>query len=100
MVLTPRIVLFHDSPPQGAGYAEVFEPGLGLCHGIVPLPHARQRLRLGDPLRVRLLARRFAPDACVPLDGEAGLDWNGVRWQAHEGTSKLSPSGELVGARE
>jgi hypothetical protein len=68
MALAPRIVLFHDNPPQGRGNAEVFEPGLATYHGIVPLPRARQRLRLDDPARVTRLARRFAPALCVPLD--------------------------------
>lgn len=68
MVVTERIVLFHDSPPQGRGAAEVFEPGLCLARGIVALPDAGQRLLLDDPLRVTALARRMAPALCVPLD--------------------------------
>ncbi len=68
MALAGRIVLFHDSPPQGAGNAEVLDLGLGLYQGLLPLPHARRRLRLDDPFRVDLFARRFAPDVCLLLD--------------------------------
>jgi Peptidase family S51 len=68
MALAERVVLFHDHPPQGKGNAEVFEAGLALVRGSVLLPHARQRLALDDRDRVALLARRFAPQACLPLD--------------------------------
>ena len=59
MALAERVVLFHDSPPQGRGYAEVLCAGVGLCPGVVPLPHAKKRLQLNDQVRVQLLARRF-----------------------------------------
>jgi hypothetical protein len=68
MACCERIVLFHDRPPQGAGDAEVLDAGLGLVHRIVPLPHARQRLDLDDPVRVALMARRFSPDLLAILD--------------------------------
>lgn len=74
MALSPRVVLFHDSPPQGPGDAEVLQEGLGVFRGIVPLPHASRRLRLDDPVRVGLLARRFRPDACLTLDPGARID--------------------------
>lgn len=77
IVVAERIVLFHDSPPQGAGDPEVYAPGLGLVTGIVPLPHARHRLRLDDPARVALFAQRFAPDLCATLDSGARLDIGG-----------------------
>jgi hypothetical protein len=73
MAVCRRIVLFHDSPPQGAGAAEILEAGLGLAPEVVALPHARRRLRLHDPLRVRLFARRFAPDRALALDDGAFL---------------------------
>lgn len=77
MALSDRVVLFHDRPPQGRGDAEVLAPGLGLAPGLVVLPHARHRLRLGDRGRVALMARRFAPDACVPLDEGDSLEVDG-----------------------
>ena len=57
MILGERIVLFHDSPPQGPGDAEVLEAGFGLCEKVVPLPHASRRLRLEDKTRVELFAK-------------------------------------------
>ena len=35
---------------------------------MVPLPHMRRRLRVDDPIRMSVLARRFAPARCVVLD--------------------------------
>lgn len=68
MALTESIVLFHDHPPQGPGDPEVLDRGLGLVSGLVPLPHARERLRLEDHRRVALFAGRFAPARCLTLD--------------------------------
>ena len=98
MVLGPRVVVFHDSPPQGPGNAEVLEAGLGLYEELVPLPHAAERLQLEDPLRVCVFARRFAPDACVTLDPLAGLIRRGGAWDALPATSRLSHDGRLVAA--
>ncbi len=81
MALAERIVLFHDSPPQGAGNAEVLDLGLGLYSGLLPLPHARRRLQLDDPCRVELFARRFAPDMCLPLDEGDAVAFDGERWR-------------------
>lgn len=96
MVLARRIVLFHDSPPQGAGNAEVLERGLKVCPRIVPLPHAARRLRLGDPLRVSLFARRFQPLTPVTLDAGARLIYAGGQLAAAEGARRLTPQGLLV----
>lgn len=73
MAMTDQVVVFHDSPPQGAGAAEVFDTGLGLVHRRILLPDAANRLRLDDPIRVATLARRYVPAACLTLDGGAGL---------------------------
>src|SRR5262249_49144073 len=74
------VVLFHDDPPEGPGRAELLDLGLGLIPGIVPLPHARKRLRVDDPACMSRLARRFAPAACVALDAGARIDWDGTKW--------------------
>lgn len=95
MVLSERIVLFHDSPPQGPGDAEVLDRGLAACSGIVPLPSARQRLRLDDPLRVSLFARRFAPARCVTLETGTRLDWEDGRWKSHDGALAMGRRGSL-----
>jgi hypothetical protein len=95
MVLCERVVLFHDSPPQGPGNAEVLGPGLGLCPGVVALPHARRRLRLDDPLRMTLFSMRFAPARSIVLEPGSRLDWDGDSWNAAEGTTWLGPQGTL-----
>jgi hypothetical protein len=99
MALGRRIVLFHDSPPQGAGNAEVLEHGLGCCPGVVPLPHAGRRLRLDDPRRVSLLAGRCAPLAPVTLDPGALLVFAGDRLVAARGARRLTPHGRVVELR-
>lgn len=95
MALAEQVVLFHDSPPQGPGDAEVLEMGLGVLPGIVPLPHAGKRMRLEDRVRVALFARRFAPAIAVRLDAGARLDWDGTAWRAQPGTQRLSARGTL-----
>lgn len=96
MVLAERIVLFHDSPPQGPGDAEVLSAGFGIIRGLVPLPHAKRRLRLDDEARVALFARRFAPDLCVAFDEGTRADWNGQQWTGIEGTHQLTSAGRIA----
>jgi hypothetical protein len=101
MVLGERLVLFHDDPPQGPGNAEVLEAGLGLFTGMLPLPHARRRLKLDDALRVGLFARRFGDLACIAIDDGAILRREGGRWTpvGGDGSRRLLPDGgveELV----
>jgi hypothetical protein len=96
MALAPRVVVFHDSPPQGGGSPEVLEQGLGAFEGLVALPHADKRLKLDDPARVALFARRFAPDLCALLVKGARLDWDGRRWKAAAETQRMALEGTLV----
>lgn len=93
MALAERIVLFHDSPPQGAGDAEVLEVGLGAYPRILPFPHARRRLRLDDPARIALLARRMTPRRCVLFDDGDQLFWNGSFWSSPDGVRWLEEDG-------
>lgn len=95
MAITDRVVLFHDSPPQGPGNAEVLGAGLGLLPGLVVLPHARRRLELDDPGRVSLFARRFSPARCVTLDPGERVAWDGRRFTVGPGIERLMPSGEV-----
>lgn len=82
MVASRRIVLFHDSPPWGAGNSEVLDYGLGLFDDVLPLPDPGRRLRVGDPRRVTLLARRFAPLTCVGLDEATVVSRDAEGWHA------------------
>ncbi len=98
MALAERVVLFHDSPPQGAGNAEVLDLGLGLFSGLLPLPHARRRLRLDDPCRVALFARRFAREVCLPLDEGDAVTFDGESWRPfpRKGTDDPAPARKLA----
>ena len=96
MALSERVVVFHDSPPQGQGNAEVLETGLGVFSDLVPLPHAKRRLRLTDPVRVALFARRFRPSAAVALDEGASARWDGRKWTTRPGTRLLGADGAVA----
>ncbi len=102
MVLTEKIVLFYDDPPEGEPqFPEILEGGFGLVRELVLLPHARQRLRLDDASRVGILADRFAPATCLGLENGAWLDWeaSAERW-VNRGpastASHLEPDGAVV----
>ena len=95
MVASERVVLFHDSPPQGRGNPEVLDAGLGLCPGVLPLPHASRRLQLDDPVRVGLFARRFSPSICAILDAGTRMDWDGSVWTSAPGTRRMTRTGRI-----
>ena len=80
MALADRIVLFGDRSPRGPGHAEVYGSGLSLLRDVVLLPHARARLLLDDTARMAVLARRFAPARCVPLEAGTRIDVEDGRW--------------------
>lgn len=102
MALTERVVVFHDHPPQGPGSAEVLQRGLGIVPGVVALPHAQRRLRLHDRVRLALLARRFAPDACLLLveNDVVALDLATRAWTAGPPVQALGRDGAVVPASE
>ena len=68
MALTSRVVLFDEHAVRGPGCSEVFDHGLGLLPEVTVFPSAKQRLRTNDKQNLGLLARRFAPNTCIPLD--------------------------------
>ncbi len=80
MALADRIVLFHDRAPQGPGQPEVYGSGLSLVRDVVLLPHAKARLLLDDRPRMTVLARRFAPARCVPLEAGNRIDISDGLW--------------------
>jgi len=53
---------------------KVYGSGLSLFRDVVLLPHARARLLLDDAARMSVLARRFAPARCVPLEAGNRID--------------------------
>ncbi|NVB42518.1 hypothetical protein G6O69_32140 [Pseudenhygromyxa sp. WMMC2535] len=104
MAISERVVLFHDSPPQGRGAAEVLAYGLGLVSDLVVLPHPETRLRLDDPERVSLLARRFSPARCLAFPAGAHLtvreDEEGAAQLQASGLTQLCEDGGCVGFEE
>lgn len=96
MVAGEQVVLFHDSPPQGAGNAEILDEGLGLCRGVLVFPHARRRLKTDDVARVSLLARRFAPLRCLAMDDHARVDFDGRGRATVRLARELRPDGTVV----
>ena len=96
MVTSERVILFHESPPEGAGVSEVLEQGLGLHRGVVPLPNPRLRLKLDDPLRVGWLSRRYSHSKCVAFDQGEYVQFDGDRWFGAEGTTLLQHDGRTT----
>ncbi len=74
MVLCERIVLYHDDPPDGVGFPEVLDTGLGLLPDLVLFPHAQERLHMDNPVRVKRLVERFGHH-CMALENGAHLRW-------------------------
>lgn len=97
MALSGQVVLFHDSPPQGRGGAEVLRAGMGAFDRYLPLPDARHRLLLDDPVRVSLFARRFDGFQCVVFDESTLLDRDRGAWSVSPAAERLSTSGQLTG---
>ncbi len=95
MALAPRVVLFHDRPPQGMGNTEVLDSGIGVYQGLVPFPHADKRLLLEDRVRLSILAQRMTPNLCVLLTARTRADWDGAHWRIAAGTQSLTIDGEV-----
>lgn len=71
MVLTERVVLFHDRAAHGPAIAEVYRSGLGLVRHTVALPSPSDRLDVSNARRLGLLSRRFHPAHSLLLDAGA-----------------------------
>ncbi|HED64139.1 MAG TPA: hypothetical protein ENJ09_01160 [Planctomycetes bacterium] len=99
MATGERVVLFHDSPPQGPGNAEVLHAGFGAYRGLLPLPHASHRLRLEDPVRVGLFARRFGPEVACAFDEGARVRFDGGRANFAPGSRLLRADGNIEETR-
>jgi hypothetical protein len=94
MALTDRVVLYNDNGPQGRQGAEVWDRGLGRAPGIVAMPHARRRLRMDDPMILRVLVRRFADASCLLLDDGSRVDL-GSEGELPEGARVFSDYGTV-----
>ena len=97
MALSEEVVFFHDSPPQGPGNPEIMRAGVSEYVRILALPDARHRLKLDDPFRVQLFARRFAEFQCVIFDEQTLLDRIDGRWETEGVVQRLGADGQLEG---
>jgi len=93
MVLTDRIVLFHDYPPYGSDIAQVLDAGFGLVPGFVVLPDARRRINLEARGGIQRFARRMAPATCVAMDHGSHLMFDGPSLQTAK-ACRLTTTGE------
>jgi hypothetical protein len=71
MVLTDRVLLYHDHTAFGPGTTELLDHGFGLLQTVVFLPHARERLDLANTTNLAILAHRMAPRAVIGLQNGA-----------------------------
>ncbi len=95
MVLTPRVVLFHDRLPGGSARPEILGYGLSRLPGIALFPDARIRLDLGDRQSVAELSGRVHPDRAVLLDRGDMVQWDGRAWSAPDGIRLLTGDGDV-----
>lgn len=93
MVLSERIVLFHQRAPQGRRDAEVLDAGLGIVRRCVLLPHARTRLDWANRKRLSVFSQRFAPAACWTLDEDSMIHLDNGRLNAARGSWIVSRKG-------
>ena len=96
MVLSDRVVLFHDKTPLGRRDPELLGGGLGLLPGYIFLPDARRRLRQKDAVRTRLFNGRFAPARCVTLNSGALLHFGDGRVQRAVDVGYLHNNGTIA----
>jgi hypothetical protein len=94
MVLTERIVLFHDYPPYGKDIAQVLDTGFGLAPGLVVLPDPRRRIRMDDHTGISRFAQRMAPSTCVAMDSGASVVFEAGR-MVRASVDRLGPTGEV-----
>lgn len=92
MVLTERIVVFHDYPPYGSDIAQLLDAGFGLAPGFVVLPDPRRRVNLDAHSGIQRFARRMAPATCVAMDHGSRLIFQGGQLQ-HAAAIRLTTAG-------
>jgi len=93
MAISERVVLFHDSPPQGPVASELLDAGLGLAPRVVVFPEPEERLKLDRQDRVELMARRFAPALCLGFPARARVVMRGSRLSLPQGVLCLRRDG-------
>ena len=94
MVLTERIVLFHDYPPYGSDIAQVLDAGFALAPGLVVLPDAHRRVNFDARGPIQRFARRMAPLTCVAMDHGARVVFEDGKIARAKGV-QLTTTGEV-----
>jgi hypothetical protein len=94
MLLTERIVLFHDYPPYGKAIAQVLDAGFGLAPGLVVLPDPARRIRLDDKLGIARFAQRMAPSTCIAMGQGARVVFDEARVTGAS-AQRLGTTGEV-----
>jgi len=94
MVLTERIVLFHDYPPYGSDIAQVLDAGFALAPGLVVLPDPHRRVNFDARGGIQRFARRMAPATCVAMDHGARVVFENGRIVRARGVL-LTTSGDI-----
>ena len=94
MVLTDRVVLFHDHPPFGKNIAQVLDEGFGRAPGLVVLPDPRRRINFEDQGGIARFAQRMAPATCVALDHGASITLEGASVR-RAAADRLTPDGTV-----
>jgi len=96
MAITERVVLFHDNPPHGVSAPQLLDGGIGLLDDVVALPNPQVRLRLDEPDRVSMYAKRFAPASCLALPRRAWAIYRSGRLIDADGVLQLQPDGSVT----
>ena len=95
MVLTDRIILFHDSPPFGTNLAQVLDTGFGRCPGLVAMPDMSRRVHLDEKAGIGRFARRMAPAHCLALDPGTRVRFRGGELVDVRDSGRLDETGEI-----
>jgi hypothetical protein len=100
MCITDRVVLFHDSPPNGRSTPQLLCAGLGTVSGVVAFPNSDERMRLDNPTIVSQYAKRFSDAACLAFPRRSWVIWQaGVLRDGH-GVKQLMSNGQVVDLEE
>lgn len=96
MAITDRIVLFHDSPPQGTTALQVLDVGLGLVPKTVVFPTPHRRLDMDATERLASMSRRFEPATCLVLQDRSWVTWTGTNYGRASGVLRVTDTGKSV----
>lgn len=94
MVLTDRIVLFHDDAPQGELLREVLDHGYGLVPDAVVFPEPERRLAVDNRARMHHLIQRFAPAKAILLPAGSSMVIEDGRVTSSQGVQPIAEEGE------